>query len=220
MTMVTYTAIGFVSLLVILIILCIIMIILLLKNIRLHSRSLPKENHYNYKYTAVIVEDTPHKALSFILQNLKENLSEEWGIVFFHSNKNKSVAKTLQSDRVTLVHMPLDHLGSKYEEFINSSFFMEHIPTDTYLIASCKGMILPRYKHMINDFLNQSIGDSTSFSIRHKQKGKKVKRNTATFCLQSEWTNESFSCFAPWDHFPKEELFTTFPEMKELYDLQ
>ena len=40
-----------------------------------------------FKYTAIIVEPRCHKALSFVLQNFFENLSDEWGVYYFSRHK-------------------------------------------------------------------------------------------------------------------------------------
>jgi hypothetical protein len=49
--------------------------------------STKKENFTN-KYTAVIIEPREHKALSFVLKNFLENLSDEWNIIIMHGNNN------------------------------------------------------------------------------------------------------------------------------------
>ena len=43
---------------------------------------------YSYTYTAVIVEPREHKALEFVLNNVLENLSEDWNVLIFHGNNN------------------------------------------------------------------------------------------------------------------------------------
>jgi hypothetical protein len=43
---------------------------------------------YKYMYSAVIIEPRQHKALSFVLRNFLENLSNEWNIIVFHGNLN------------------------------------------------------------------------------------------------------------------------------------
>ena len=257
-TLITYAVIGFAGLLLLLLILCAVLIILLVRVIRLQSSvSHQTKNEFpihKYKYTAVIIEPRCHNALSFVLKNVQDNLPE-WGIVLFHGNQNKSQVQSYNLLRTTLVHLPLDNMNKKqYTEFMKSSFFFDHIPTELFLVMQCDSMIIPKYKHMINDFLkydyvggpvDDHVGDG-GFSLRRKSKMIEILKtstpkrsvsegllfSTATqlkkpslneaarFCLQSIWVTQSFGCHQPWKYFPTDQLFTEYPEIKELYNLQ
>jgi hypothetical protein len=41
-----------------------------------------------FKYNAIIIEPRKHKAIEFVLNNICECLSNEWGIIFFHGKNN------------------------------------------------------------------------------------------------------------------------------------
>ena len=43
----------------------------------------------NNSYTAIIIEPRKHKALSFVLNNVLNNLNDSWNIIVFHGNLNK-----------------------------------------------------------------------------------------------------------------------------------
>ena len=124
-TLITYGVIGFAGLLLLLLILCVVLIILLIRVIRLHSSLSPqvssKKEFPIYKYTAIIIEPSCHKALSFVLKNIQDNLPG-WGIVLFHGNQNKTIVKSLNLSNTTLVQLPLDNMNKKqYNEFMKSS---------------------------------------------------------------------------------------------------
>jgi hypothetical protein len=179
---ISYAVIGFAGLLLLLLILCVILIILLVRVTRLDKclnvPRIEKKEFPNYKHTAIIIEPRNHKALSFVLKNIQDNLPD-WGIVLFHGNQNKSMVNSLNLTRTTLVQLPLDNMTKKqYTEFMKSSFFFENVPTELFLIVQCDGMIIPRYKHVINDFLkydyiggpvDDRVGDG-GFSLRRKSK--------------------------------------------------
>jgi hypothetical protein len=179
---VTYAVIGFAGLLLLLLLLCVILIILLVRVTRLdkclNEPRIEKKEFPTYKHTAIIIEPRTHKALPFVLKNIQDNLPD-WGIVLFHGNQNKSMVQSLNLTRTTLVQLPLDNMTKKqYTEFMKSSFFFENVPTELFLIIQCDGMIIPRYKDMIHDFLkydyiggpvDNHVGDG-GFSLRRKSK--------------------------------------------------
>ena len=65
----------------IIVFLCILFFIIFLAYLLLKNT---KETFTQNKYTAVIVEPREHKALSFVLNNFLENLSDEWNIIIMH----------------------------------------------------------------------------------------------------------------------------------------
>jgi hypothetical protein len=51
------------------------------------------------KYTAIIIEPRKHKALTFVLTNFLENLSNEWDFIIFHGiNNSEYIKNILNSD--------------------------------------------------------------------------------------------------------------------------
>jgi len=111
-----------------------------------------------YKYTAVIIETTEHPAMKFVLHNIVTNLSEDWGIVVCHGNRNSKyihdIISKLPTHRFHIQHLPVDYMDiSQYNTFLKSPFFFEYIPTEMFLIFQKDSMIINRYKDKINDFL-------------------------------------------------------------------
>jgi hypothetical protein len=262
----TWSLVGFIVLMVIQIALCIILVVLLYKFFKLSKKDTYKEKEIKkqkYKYTAVIIETRNHRALPFLIDNLLENLSEEWSIILFHGNLNRQLAQTLVQSRLSLVHTPVDEMNTKsYNLFMKSPFLYEKIPTEIFLIAQCDSMIIPRFKHFIDDFIkydyvgapwkNPYLGRGNEvgnggFSLRRKSKMLEIinmtkhgvtkedlffscppkiklsKPNTkqaSRFSFESILVEESFSCHKPWMYLDHDELFTLYPEIKELYNLQ
>jgi len=138
-----------------------------------------------YKYSAVIVETKKHKALQFVLENIRDNLSNEWGIVLFHGNKNidyinNIIAASGKLNDIRLVNINVDNLSiSDYNKLLINEHFYNHIDTETILIFQTDSMICPQHKDDINNFLkydyvgapwtNNTIGDG-GFSLRKKSK--------------------------------------------------
>ena len=121
-----------------------------------------KEKYTNiYTYTAIIVEPREHKALSFVLNNFLENLSDEWGIVMCHGNKNIDFVHTIINndlpqyrDRITLVNLHVDNLSiDDYNKLLKSENFYEYIPTEIFIVFQTDSMICSEYKDYIYKFL-------------------------------------------------------------------
>jgi len=68
-------------------------------------------------YTAVIVEPRKHPALSFVLQNVADNLSSEWKILVFHGKENSEYVRTIiekmeePSKFLTPIQLDIDNLS-------------------------------------------------------------------------------------------------------------
>jgi hypothetical protein len=115
----------------------------------------------SYKYTAIIIEPRIHKALPFVLHNFLENLSEEWGIIIFHGNKNKQFVYDLyenieesQKNRIQMIDLRVDNLNrNRYSNLFKTKDFYHLIPTETFLVFQTDTLILKENKHKINDFL-------------------------------------------------------------------
>ena len=114
------------------------------------------------KYTAVIIEPRQHKALQFVLNNFLENLNDEWNVIIFHGKQNYNYIMNIietslknYEKRIKLINLGIDNLTlNDYNNLLKSSKFYNFIPTETFMIFQTDSMILPKYKHYINYFLN------------------------------------------------------------------
>lgn len=148
---------GFLLLLLILL----IIVVCMLYNIQtsLQPKEEKKEKkRKKYKYTAIIIETSEHPALKFVLSNIVTNLSDDWGIVICHGNRNEkyiqNIISKLQTERFHMQHIPVDTMDIyQYDTFMKSPFFFEYVPTEMFLVFQKDTMIIPRYKDKINDFL-------------------------------------------------------------------
>jgi len=144
-------------------------------------------------YTAIIVEPRQHKALSFVLKNFLDNLSNEWNIIIFHGNLNIEFIKNIienelsnYKERLKLINLHVDNLTrDEYSRlFIRNRLFYDYIPTETFLVFQTDSMIFPKNKHLLNNFLkydyvgapwphipknNQLVGNG-GLSLRKKSK--------------------------------------------------
>jgi hypothetical protein len=143
------------------------------------------------KYTAVIVEPREHPALLFVLNNILENLSDEWNVLIFHGNKNIEYLNNIidtklhnYKDKINLINLNVDNLTiSEYNNLLTSESFYTQIPTETFLIFQTDSMISEKNKDNINKFLefdyvgapwsdseqNSNVGNG-GFSLRKKSK--------------------------------------------------
>ena len=126
-------------------------------------------------YTAIIIEPRKHKALSFVLNNILENLSNEWNIIIFHGNLNKEYIEHIicnnlneYKNRISLVNLNVDNLTeTDYNNlFITNRDFYNYIPSETFLVFQTDTMICKRNKHLINDFLKYDyVGAPWSYLV-------------------------------------------------------
>jgi hypothetical protein len=120
-----------------------------------------KFSTYNNKYTAIIIEPREHKALSFVLKNFLENLSDEWNIIIMHGNKNIDYINNIinndlseYKNRIIMKNLNIDNLTIKdYNKLLVSKKFYEEIPTEILLIFQTDSIICESNKERINDFL-------------------------------------------------------------------
>jgi len=119
----------------------------------------------SYKYTAIIIEPRKHKALSFVLNNVLECLSEEWKIVFFHGNNNIEYSKNIVTNlnktfnnRIQLVHLHVDNLDQKtYSEvLVSKSIVYDYINTEYFLVFQTDSMMFKKNAHLMNEFVNSN----------------------------------------------------------------
>jgi hypothetical protein len=138
--------------------------------------------------TAVIVEPRKHRALSFVLRNILENLDDTWKIQIYHGTKNQNFVEEIIAGelfpylpRISLVNLNVENLGTaeEYSRLLLSSEFIGGIPTEMFLIFQTDSMINPRYKDLIHTFLpydyvgapwkNGIVGNG-GFSLRRRSK--------------------------------------------------
>lgn len=138
-------------------------------------------------YTAVIIEPRQHKALSFVIHNILENLPDEWCILVFHGNENKDFVEEILQMLYAFKHRILSPIQLditnltiyQYNKMLVNSNFYKCIPTEIFLIFQTDTMILHQNRHLINDFLkydyvgapwrNGCVGNG-GFSLRRKSK--------------------------------------------------
>jgi hypothetical protein len=141
-------------------------------------------------YTAVIIEPREHKALSFVLKNFLENLSDNWTILIMHGEKNVDfVNNIIDNDlsnykhRIQLQNLHVDNLTiDDYNQLLLSEYFYQYIPTEIFLIFQTDTMICNTQK--LDDFLQydyvgapwldsiqtDKVGGNGGLSIRRKSK--------------------------------------------------
>ena len=144
------------------------------------------------KYTAVIIEPRQHKALSFVLNNFLENLNDDWNIIIFHGKNNYNFLVNIvetqinykYKPRIKFINLGIENLTIKdYNNILKSPIFYGFIPTETFMIFQTDSMIIPKYKHYIDLFLNYDyvgapwddgfVGNG-GLSIRKKSKMLKI----------------------------------------------
>ena len=134
-------------------------------------------------YTAVIVEPRKHKALSFVIKNMLDNLPNEWNILIFHGTENqefvKHIIETLSNSRILQpICLDVKNLTiSQYNILLKSSVFYNCIPTELFIIFQTDTMILSpellptflEYDYIGAPWVNQMVGNG-GFSLRRKRK--------------------------------------------------
>lgn len=171
-------------------------------------------------YTAIIIEPRKHKALSFVLNNILECLSEKWKVVFFHGNNNIEYSKNIVNklnetfcNRIQLIHLNVDNLDQKtYSKLLaTKSIIYDYIDTEYFLVFQTDSMIFKRNANLINDFVNSNydyigapwlvceylptknrdfIGNG-GFSLRRTQKMLKIIENN-NWDENHEWHEDLF----------------------------
>lgn len=142
----------------------------------------------NYKYTAIIIEPRCHPALSFVLRNFLENLSDEWGFIICHGYNNKYFVENIINNElnmykqkiIKLIDLNVENLDiNGYNEIIKNKSFYDIIETETFLIFQTDTLIIKENKHLINEFLEYDYvgapwkygkGGNGGLSLRKKSK--------------------------------------------------
>jgi hypothetical protein len=112
-------------------------------------------------YTAIIIEPRKHQALSYVLNNVLSNLSDEWNVIVFHGTENLNFLQTLLStdlsqvkDRITLQNLGVSNLNiDDYNKLLTTKSFYDHIPTEMFLVFQTDSIIIPKYSFLIDAFL-------------------------------------------------------------------
>ena len=164
-------------------------------------------------YTAIIIEPRKHKALSFVLKNFFENLSEEWSFVIFHGNQNKEyIMDIMENELFQYKHRVIEYKNLnkdnltpiEYSILIADKEFYHNIPSDVFLIFQTDSMIFKENKNLINEYLkydyvgapwksDNNIGNG-GLSLRRKSKMLEIIENVnyefnyedIYFCLQNK----------------------------------
>ena len=117
----------------------------------------------SYKYTAIIIEPRKHKAIEFVLNNVCDSLSNDWGIILFHGIKNSEYStkisqklNILYENRISLVNLNIDNLDSiEYSKlFTTKSMIYDYINTDMFLVFQTDSMIFKQNAELIYDFFD------------------------------------------------------------------
>ena len=138
-------------------------------------------------YTAIIVEPRKHAALSYVLNNILTNLSDDWNIVVCHGTRNLEYIRNIIkyelpkfSPRITVVNLGVENMNiAQYNELLTSPAFYEYIPTETFLVFQTDTIIIPQNAHLMSEFLEYDyvgapwtdgqVGNG-GFSLRKKSK--------------------------------------------------
>ena len=138
--------------------------------------------------TAIIIEPRKHRALSFVVKNVLENLPHTWSVRIYHGTENLNFVEDLLAKdlaehraRVTLENLGIADLKTAraYSEILLSKKFTEGIPTETFLVFQTDSMINPRNSHLLQKFLKYDyvgapwkhggVGNG-GFSLRRRSK--------------------------------------------------
>uniref|UniRef100_A0A6C0KTL5 DUF5672 domain-containing protein n=1 Tax=viral metagenome TaxID=1070528 RepID=A0A6C0KTL5_9ZZZZ len=114
------------------------------------------------KYSAIIIEPRQHIALSFVLENICKNLSDEWLVIIMHGINNIEFIDNIISNhlhkyrnRIAKINLFVDNLKlSEYNELLVSEYFYNKIPTEKFLVFQTDSMISEKNKELINNFLD------------------------------------------------------------------
>lgn len=158
-------------------------------------------------YTAIIIEPRKHKALSFVVRNIFENLDWRWNVIIFHGTENlnwlEGILETDLADlrpRITIRNLGVKDLATstEYSRILSSREFTEQIPTETFLIFQTDSMINPSQKHRIYKFLKYDYVGAPSwpgmggivgnggFCLRKRSKMLEIIRRTPPYMGQYE----------------------------------
>jgi hypothetical protein len=114
-----------------------------------------------YAYTAIILEPRKHAALEFVLRNFLDNLQPTWAIQIYHGTENELWLKDLLESKFNSPRIFIKNLGvanletsQAYSKILTTRSFIEEIPTETFLVFQTDSMINPKYKNILEKFMN------------------------------------------------------------------
>lgn len=140
------------------------------------------------KKTAIIIEPRKHRALSFVLRNILENLDDTWNVILYHGTHNKEFAEQIllgelfiYSSRLSLINLNVQNLNGahEYTKILLNQDFILNLPTEIILIFQTDSMINTKYKDLLDIFIeyeyvgapwkNKNVGNG-GFSLRRRSK--------------------------------------------------
>jgi hypothetical protein len=112
-------------------------------------------------HTAIIIEPRCHRALSFVLNNILTNLSDDWNVVICHGTNNLDfVKRIIETDlkkyegRLSLRNLGVENLDIQgYNRIVVSKEFHEYIPTEMFLVFQTDSIIIPKYAFLLEAFM-------------------------------------------------------------------
>lgn len=112
-------------------------------------------------HTAIIIEPRCHRALSFVLNNILTNLSDDWNVVICHGTKNVDfVKKIIETDlkkyerRISLQNVGVENLDIQgYNRIVVTKEFHDYIPTEMFLVFQTDSIIIPKYAFLLEAFM-------------------------------------------------------------------
>jgi len=138
------------------------LVIIMILTIKMFTKeSFEDSPKHKFKYTAVMIEPRQHRAISFVLDNICSNLSDEWGILVLHGNQNKEFVQQIVDNelseskhRISLINLNVDNLDMRQlQDLLLTDEYYDMIPTETFLMFQTDSIICRRDKELINEFL-------------------------------------------------------------------
>lgn len=137
----------------------------------------------NEPKVAVMIEPRKHHAIRFVVENIAEQLPEEWKIQIFHGTHNEEYVnfeclELIESGRVSLVNMGIKNFnsGAEYSAYMMERTFWDKVDGEHVLIFQTDSIINKETDFNINDYLMYDFiggpqlwnGWNGGFSLRKK----------------------------------------------------
>ena len=111
-------------------------------------------------YTAIIIEPrrSAKKALTFVINNLLENLSDKWNIIIFPGTENKDevneFVSSLPQSRVKVKDLGISNMDiHQYNALMMSRKILDEIPTEVFLVVQTDSLICKEGKQILDRFI-------------------------------------------------------------------
>ena len=146
-------------------------------------------------YTIVLIEPRKHRAISYVIKNMFDNLDEKWNMQIFHGLQNEEYVKNIINreyphlkNRIRFENLNIDNLPEiEYNLLMATSKFYERIATEIFLVIQTDCLINPNNKNNIENFLqydyvgapwkeNGRVGNG-GFSLRRRSKMLEIVRS-------------------------------------------